>query len=170
MTIEHTALAHDVGHGRVRDQSFHAGILAAMAEERAGQPDRAHDVVARLEGRLAEQRAEGTYVDDVSTFELELPAAGASEPRVQFRPELGFSSKPVIGRPITWAKRLLLRLQLYVFDDLARQADEAIQQAEHGLAVEVAKRERLEDEVRDLEARIRSLEEAAGAPRQRRAR
>jgi phage shock protein A len=65
----------------------------------------------------------------------------------------------VIGRPITGVKRLLLRLQLYVFDDLARQADEAIQGVERRLEVEIATRERLERQVGELEARIRRLEE-----------
>jgi hypothetical protein len=78
---------------------------------------------------------------------------------VRFRPELGFSSKPVIGRPITLVKRVLLRLQLYVFDDLAKQADEAIERVENRLEVEIATRERLEAEVRELEERIRRFEE-----------
>jgi hypothetical protein len=53
-----------------------------------------------------------------------------------------------------------------VFDDLARQADEAIQAVERRLEVEIATRERLEGEIRELEARIRGLEDAG----QRRAR
>jgi hypothetical protein len=166
--IEHSALAQEVRHRRLQDQSFHTCSLAAMAEERAQQPVDPEQLVAGLRKRLDAERAGGAYADDLSGFELEKPDIDG--PRVRFRPELGFSSKPVVGPPITWVKRLLLRLQLYVFDDLARQADEAIQHAEHGLAVEVANRERLEDEVRELEARIRSLEEAADAPRQRRAR
>ena len=71
---------------------------------------------------------------------------------MRFRPELGFSSKPVVGVPITFVKRVLLRLQLYVFDDLARQADEAIERVENRLAVEIATRERLE---RETEAKVR---------------
>jgi predicted ATP-grasp superfamily ATP-dependent carboligase len=50
-------------------------------------------------------------------------------------------------------------LQLYVFDDLARQADDAIQAVERRLEVEIATRERLEGQVSELEARIRRLEE-----------
>jgi hypothetical protein len=116
-------------------------------------------VVAGLRERVEKERAAGAYADDLSGFELEIPPPEASDPRVRFRPELGFSSKRVIGRPITGVKRLLLRLQLYVFDDLARQADEAIQGVERRLEVEVATRERLERQVGELEARIRRLEE-----------
>ena len=127
-------------------------------------------VVASLRQRVEQEQASGAYADDLSGFELETPPPEASDPRVQFRPELGFSSKPVIGRPITLVKRLLLRLQLYVFDDLAKQADEAIRRAENKLEVEIAARERLEGEVRELEAKVRRLEEAAEADPQRRAR
>jgi len=121
--------------------------------------DDVDQVVAGLKERLERERAAGAYADDLSGFELEIPPPEASDPRVRFRPELGFSSKPVIGRPITGVKRLLLRLQLYVFDDLARQADEAIQGVERRLQVEIATRERLERQVSELEARIGRLEE-----------
>jgi hypothetical protein len=136
-----------------------------MAHERAEQPIDAEQRVARLVERLESERAAGAYADDLSGFELEIPRE--SGPRVRFRPELGFSSKRMIGPPITLTKRLLLRLQHYVFDDLAKQADEAIQSVEHRLEVEIATRQRLEEEIRELEAWIRDLEEAL---RQRRAR
>ena len=89
-------------------------------------------------------------------------AEAAASPRVRFRPELGFSSKPVIGPVITLVKRAHLRLQFYVLDDLARQADAAIASVEARLAAEIAMRERLESElegeVRELEDKIRLLE------------
>ena len=140
--------------------------LAAMAEEHARSVD-AEQIVADLKKRVEHERAAGAYADDLSAFELQRPEDERA--RVRFRPELGFSSKPVIGLPITLAKRLLLRLQLYVFDDLARQADEAIERVEHRLAVEIATRERLESElgtrIGELERIVQALED-----RQRRAR
>ena len=146
-----------------------------MAEEQAQHSIDAEQLVAGLRERVEAERAAGAYVDDFSDIELQTPrpedAAGA---RVRFRPELGSSSKPVIGPAITLVKRSLLRLQLYVFDDLAQQADEAIARVEAKLALEIATRERLEDElgakIRDLEAKIRLLEDAADAPPQSRAR
>jgi hypothetical protein len=137
-----------------------------MAEERAQPPIDVEHLVADLE-----QRADGAYADDLSEFQL-LPPRAEQRPgaRVRFRPELGFSSKPLIGHVITFVKRLLLRLQFHVFDDLAKQADSAIARVDERLAVEIASRERLESElrttIRRLEEKIRELEAAS----QRRAR
>jgi hypothetical protein len=125
-------------------------------------------LVPELKERVERERAAGAYADDLSSIDLYIPpeAEVGSGPRVRFRPELGFSSKPVIGPIITLVKRLILRLQFYVLDDLARQADTAIADVEARLAAEVATRERLEDEleekIRELEDKIRLLE---GRPR-----
>ncbi len=155
--------------------AFGRCTLAAMAEERTQPPIDVEHLVPRLTQQLNEERAAGAYSDDLSGFELRTPSAEqAAGARVRFRPELGFSSKPVIGVPITLVKRVLLRLQLFVFDDLARQADEAIEQVENRLEVEIATRERLESEfqrrIRELEDKIRVLENSAGPASQRRAR
>src|SRR4029450_9480267 len=126
-------------------------------------------LVDDLKERVAREREAGAYADDLSGIELPAPPPGdgsgapvlqgfdldGSGPRVRFRPELGFSSKPVIGPVITLVKRLILRLQFYVLDDLARQADAAIANVEARLAAEIATRERLESE---MEERIRELE------------
>jgi hypothetical protein len=129
-----------------------------MRDQTVQQPIDADQLVAELRERVDRERATGGYADDLSDIELEsLPfAENTSGPRVQFRPELGFSSKPIIGPVITLIKRVLLRLQFYVFDDLARQADTAIADLEARLAAEIATRERLEDE---LEANVRELED-----------
>jgi hypothetical protein len=131
------------------------------------------ELVGELKERVERERAAGGYPDDLSSFALQPPAAAqepsaptivqgfdleAGGPRVRFRPELGFSSKPVVGPVITLVKRLILRLTLYVFEDLARQTDAAIGRVEAALAVEVATRERLESNVRELEARVARLE------------
>ena len=135
-----------------------------MAEEPAIRPIDLERVTAELKERVERERAAGAYADDLSGFALPTPpqAEDASGPRVRFRPELGFSSKPVIGPVITLVKRLILRLQFYVLDDLARQADAAIANVEARLAAEIATRERLEGELEDkigeLEAEIRLLE------------
>ena len=133
-----------------------------MAQEPAPEID-VSQLTDELKARADRERAAGGYPDDLSGFELPKPHAGSiaegfdlgsNEPRVRFRPELGFSAKPVIGPVITLGKRFILRLQLYVFDDLARQADTAIRRVEAALAVEIAARERLENEVRELKARL----------------
>jgi hypothetical protein len=139
-----------------------------MAEESAQHPIDIEQLVAELRERVERERAAGAYADDLSGVVLQTPsqARGTSGPRVRFRPELGFSSKPVIGPVITLVKRLILRLQFYVLDDLARQADAAITNVEARLAAEIATRERLESEmegkVRELEGKIRLLEGTNG--------
>jgi hypothetical protein len=136
-----------------------------MAEEPAQRPFDVEQLAAELKERAERERAGGAYADDLSDLELQtLPlAGGASGPRVRFRPELGFSSKPVIGPVITLVKRLILRLQFYVLDDLARQADAAIADVEARLAAEIATRGRIEAElegkIRELEDKVRLLEE-----------
>jgi hypothetical protein len=138
-----------------------------MAQEPAPEIDVAQ-LAEELKARADRERADGGYADDLSGFELQKPQAGSiaegfdlgsNKPRVRFRPELGFSAKPVIGPVITLVKRFILRLQLYVFDDLARQADTAIRRVEAALAVEIAARERLENEVRELKARLARRED-----------
>jgi hypothetical protein len=137
-----------------------------MAEEPAQRPINVEQLTAELKERVERERAGGAYADDLSDLELQtLPlAGGAPGPRVRFRPELGFSSKPVIGPVITLVKRLILRLQFYVLDDLARQADAAIADVEARLAAEIATRGRIEAElegkIRELEDKVRLLEEA----------
>jgi hypothetical protein len=131
-------------------------------------------LVAELRERADRERAAGAYAEDLSGVELQTPSIAegfdlhATEPRVRFRPELGFSSKPVIGPVITLVKRFILRLQLHVFDDLARQADTAIARVEAALAVEIAARERLEDELQgktgELDARLTRLEQEGRPP------
>jgi hypothetical protein len=136
-----------------------------VAEAPAQNPIDVEQLTAELKERVEKERAAGAYADDLSDLELRtLPLAGyASGSRVRFRPELGFSSKPVIGPVITLVKRVILRLQFYVLDDLARQADAAIADVEGRLAAEIATRGRLEGElgakIRELEDKVRLLEE-----------
>jgi hypothetical protein len=133
-----------------------------MAQEPAPEID-VSQLAEELKARADRERAAGAYADDLSGFTLPKPnessiAEGfdlrAGEPRVRFRPELGFSTKPVVGPVLTLSKRGILRLLRYVFDDLARQTDAAIGRVEGALAVEIATRERLEREVDDLKARL----------------
>jgi hypothetical protein len=128
-------------------------------------------VVTELHERVAAERAAGAYADDLSGVELEtLPSErspqpglaarfdlGTGRPPIRFRPELGFSSKPVIGPVITLVKRFFLRLLFYVFDDLARQTDAAVTRLEAALAAEAAARESAEKDLKDLAERQEDL-------------
>jgi SAM-dependent methyltransferase len=146
-------------------------------------------LVDDLKERVARERAAGAYVDDLSGIHLEVPRPervpelaqqfdlAGDTPRVRFRPELGFSSKPVIGPVITLVKRFLLRLLHFVLDDLARQADAAVRRLEaaltaqmSALAAETAARERLDADLRGLDADLRvELEQIQGDLRSARA-
>jgi SAM-dependent methyltransferase len=116
-------------------------------------------LVENLKARVARERAAGAYLDDLSGVELRKPPIGdtfgfeADEPRVRVRPELGFSSKRVIGRPITLAKQFFLRLLFFVFDDLARQTDTAIRRLEVALAVQAGD---LQREAQRVDSRLSS--------------
>jgi uncharacterized coiled-coil protein SlyX len=149
----------------------------------------AEEIVAELKAFVARERAEGRYAeaDELAAIALQLPSEddssmlahgfdlGGSAPRIRFRPELGFSSKPLVGHLITGVKKLNVRLLFYVFDDLARQADAAVVRLEAALAAEAAAREALSDaldaeadarraarnELRALSDRIAALEEQA---------
>ncbi|MGH2922142.1 MAG: class I SAM-dependent methyltransferase [Gaiellaceae bacterium] len=109
-------------------------------------------LVVELKERVARERAAGAYGDDLSGMELEvLPPIGdglaqgfdlaGGGPRVRFRPELGFSSKPLIGPVITLVKKFFIRLLFFVLDDLARQTDTAVTRLESAIAAEAAARE-----------------------------
>jgi 2-polyprenyl-3-methyl-5-hydroxy-6-metoxy-1,4-benzoquinol methylase len=110
------------------------------------------------------------YADDFSGLELEVPpppqADGLAlgfdlqpgQPRVRFRPELGFSSKPVIGPVITGIKKMILRLIFFVMDDLARQTDAAVTRLEAALAAEAAAREQAEALSRQVATHSREVQ------------
>ncbi len=142
-----------------------------MAEEHTSD---AEEIVAELKARVARERADGRYADadELAAITLEVPlgatracsrAASTSAARrlaFRFRPELGFSSKPVVGPLITGVKKLNLRLLFFVFDDLARQTDAAVVRLEAALAAEAAAREALSE----------ALDARGGVPPRRRER
>lgn len=131
-------------------------------------PTDADAIVAELKERADRTRAAGGYADAdaLAAIELEPPdpltlgydLRGAAT-RVRFRPELGFSSKRIVGRPITAVKKLNLRLLYFVLDDLARQTDAAVVRLEAALAAEVEARAAAERELRVLARRVAELEE-----------
>ncbi len=129
-------------------------------------------LVEDLRGRVARAKAEGLYGDDLSGVALRAPAP---EARVRFRPELAYSTKPLVGKPLTAVKKVLIRLLVHVFDDLARQADAGIAAAEgaardarawaeQAAAAEAAARERVAADVAALAGADRRARGAARAP------
>jgi O-antigen chain-terminating methyltransferase len=116
-------------------------------------------LVDELRERVARARRDGRYADDLEGLALDVPPP---EPPVRFRPELAYSSKPGIGRPLTFVKQVILRLLVHVFDDLARQTSGAIEGARHaaeeGLRRESEERARLGRDIAALLARVEGIE------------
>jgi SAM-dependent methyltransferase len=127
-------------------------------------------LVDELKERVKRERAEGAYSNDLSSVGLEVPApslaqgfdlAGGSA-RVQFRPELAYSSKPVIGPVITLVKKFFVRLLFFVLDDVARQADTAVRRLEVAITAEATARE-AESTAREAESTARERAMSAEA-------
>jgi SAM-dependent methyltransferase len=132
--------------------------------------DAPHDIdVERLVGELRERierrRAAGGF-DDLEGLELELEPDAAP---VRFRPELAYSTKRGLGRPLTLVKQLLLRLLVHVFDDLARQTSDGLrrvealveassQQSRAAIEAESTARTRVATDVQAVLGRIEALE------------
>ena len=116
-----------------------------MSREREDVIDVAR-LVDELKARVAKERAAGEYGDDLSGVALEAPPSPqgthGAPAQVRLRPELGFSSKPVIGPVITLVKKVLLRLLFFVLEDLAQQTDAAVKRLEAALAAEALARKR----------------------------
>jgi SAM-dependent methyltransferase len=145
------------------------------------RPEQIIDVellVEELKARLESERAAGAYADDLSAVALQKPSpedlVAAMGPtydsdaaRVRFRPELGFSSKPLIGRLITLVKQFILRLLFHVFDDLARQTDAGLGRIEVALAVQAGdlqrQAQRFTAELDRIDARAASESDAREA-------
>lgn len=137
-----------------------------MTEEREPAPIDVERLVEELRERVARRRATGPYDEDVAPLDLDGPAPVAA---VRFRPELAYSTKPGVGRPLTVVKQGMLRLLVHVFDDLARQTNEALQRlereardarrhAEEAIEAERRERSRTDRDLQSLMARIEGLE------------
>jgi len=157
---------------RVRIVRPASGNVASMSETPAEPEIDVERLVEELKERVARERAAGTYADAGSGIELEMlplepspqPALaqrfdlGTPGPRIRFRPELGFSTKPVIGPVITLFKKFVLRLLSFVLDDLARQADAAVTRLETALSAEIAARESAQTDLIEVATRHEMLQ------------
>lgn len=113
-----------------------------MGEQPQSENEQLIDVerlVGELRERVERERAAGRYGDDVGSVPLRPLDDNASTvgldqtlaqfpppPQIVYRPELGYSSRRVVGPVLSAFKRLFYRLFAYPLDDLARQTDEAV--------------------------------------------
>ena len=136
------------------------------------------EVVASLEGRVLEAQRAGAYgdIDLLTGFVIPRtrvvaePAPGRPRPKpLRLRPELGYSSKPVVGGPVTVAKRLAQRLTHHVVQDGLDQTMDALERTETSselrdaeiiramrtlLVYEAGRRQELEERVAALAAAL----------------
>jgi SAM-dependent methyltransferase len=158
-----------------------------MAEQRSTEPEALIDVeelTESLRERVEHERAAGRYTEDVASLPLEPigetapqirrppDASPTDRPRrVVYRPEVGYSSRRLVGPILTVAKRLFYRVFFYPLDDLARQTDDAVQRVEEAIATEVGTRKsaveaavaRIDTLVNQLELAVRLESEAREA-------
>jgi O-antigen chain-terminating methyltransferase len=172
-----------------------------MPEKSSSGPEPLVDVdklVRDLRDRVYWERAAGRYNDDVSSLALEAVAVGsprqgtesgappaAPVPQIVYRPQLGYSSRPIVGAVLTAFKRVLYRVFFYPLDDLARQTNDAVQHAvqqfhergqrtEHALEIETAARDashqalvgRIDTLVNQLELADRMIAQREGEARE----
>jgi SAM-dependent methyltransferase len=159
-----------------------------MAEHPPSRPEPLVDVeqlVDELRERVERERAAGRYTDDVASFQLEpvqseprtdgdaRRVAAPAIPQVVYRPEVGYSSRRVVGPVLTAAKRLFYRIFFYPLDDLARQTNDAVhhlhdsdRRIEQAVAAETATalglRERIDTLANQLELAHRLTAESIG--------
>ena len=154
-----------------------------MPEQPPPGPEPLVDVeqlVEELRERVERERAAGRYTENVTAVELE-PVNGeptrtggpapmaAAIPQVVYRPEVGYSSRPVVGPILTGVKRLFYRLFFYPLDDLAHQTNAAVHQlhargdrAEQAVETVQALRERIDTLANQLELAHRLTAESLG--------
>jgi SAM-dependent methyltransferase len=158
-----------------------------MPEQRSTEPEVLIDVeelVDDLRERVNNERAAGRYADDLASFGLD-PIGGTPPPsgdgaaaqpadrprRIVYRPEVGYSSRRLVGPILTAVKRLFYRVFFYPLDDLARQTDDAVQRSDEAIASEVGTRKaaveavvgRVDTLVHQLELAVRLESEAREA-------
>lgn len=135
------------------------------APEAAGAID-VDRLMADLKARVAARRRLGEYDPEVLDlpFDAGLDEDATGAPHVRLRLETAYSSKPVVGRAITAAKRLQIRSVFHFLNDAVTQVNAALASMRAALESEVRSREALEDRVRELEAELDELREAREAP------
>lgn len=123
--------------------------------------------MADVRRRAAALRERGGYPADLldAPFDLDAHDAGATPiaAPITLRPERGYSSKPLVGAPITAAKRVAEKLVHHVVQDGLDQAAVRIEQLARSLDdVERRADERLDDLSRSLRASEQRVADGLG--------
>ena len=106
-------------------------------------------IVADLQQRVAARHARGGYDPQVLDRRFELV-----EGKIVLRPEVAYSSKPLVGGPITALKRMVIRLQIHFLNDLVSQINAVVAAHVAKLEAETRRRIALEERVETLEQQL----------------
>jgi len=124
------------------------------------------DLKRRVDARRAAAEIDPRVLDMPFTAETDPDAPGTS---VRLRPETAYSSKPGVGRAITFAKRAQIRFLHHFLNDLVAQINTALLRLDARHDDEERERRRLqeqvgrlEDELAGLRRRVAELESAPG--------
>lgn len=112
-------------------------------------------IVADIQRRAEARRVAGGYDRGILDARFDVRPG-----RVTLRPQVAYSSKPLVGPVITSTKQLLIRLQYHFLDDLVAQTNRAIELARTQAAAEAERRKELQARVEDMEARLAAAEVA----------
>lgn len=112
-------------------------------------------IVEDLQERVAARQSGQGYDDATLRAPFELV-----EGVITLRPELAFSSKPIIGTPLTRLKQVVVRLQIHFLNDMITQMNAALAATRARLEAESRHRVDLEKRLDALEARLSSPSEA----------
>jgi hypothetical protein len=124
-----------------------------MSEQHNGPIVDVDLIVSEIRQRAAARRDGSEYDRSLLETPFEL-IGGASEGRIVLRPSTAFSSKRFLGRPITVAKKILVKALFHFLNDAVQQANAALAQAYAALEAESRSREALEVEVASLSATL----------------
>lgn len=124
------------------------------------------DLKRRVDARRAAAEIDPRILHMPFTIETDENGSGAAS--VRLRPETAYSSKPLVGRPVTIAKRGAIRFLYHFLNDLVGQIntvlarlDEAQSAQERAREAVEARTGRIEDEMSRLQRRISALEAQA---------
>lgn len=127
-------------------------------------------LMADLKRRVEDRRAAAELDPRIlhMPFSVEADESGRATASVRLRLETAYSSKPFVGRPITFAKRGAIRFLYHFLNDLVGQLNTVLARLDEAQTAQERAREaletrtgRVEDDVSRLQRRISALEAQA---------
>lgn len=115
-------------------------------------------IVADLQDRVARQGTNGSREGEILDARFSL-----DQERVVLRPEVAYSSKRIVGGPISALKRALIRLQFHFLDDMVGQVNTAIDGERRARTTEAGLRDGLARQAQSLEDEARRLRDLVNA-------